>query len=267
MVKVNYHVHSTFSDGKASVSEIVREASLKGFGEIGFSEHLAMKPGSMKKLYYSIDPSMLGEYIEEIKKACEEYGLRVRAGLEVDYFPGSERMLNDLLESYELDFLMLSVHWIGELCIDCKKYRKVFEIAVKHEGFDKFYAKYLELLERAVETGMFDIVAHFDVPRNWGFKPSGMRERELSILEKVKSLNMAVEVSSKGLRNPVGEAYPTKRVFEACASIKIPIIFGTDAHSLEELDSHYGSILDYAKSAGYNEQALFEKRRMLLATF
>lgn len=268
MVKVNYHIHSTYSDGKATIEEYVQEAIRKRFDEIAFTEHLAIRPGSMKKMYYSIEPSKLGEYLEKVREFGKKFpSLRLKAGLEVDYFPDSDKLLGDILGSYDFDFLMGSVHWIGELCLDCTKLRKTFEAAVKEEGFDKFYVKYLELLGRTIETGLFDVVAHFDVARNWGFKPSDSSKREeLRVLEKVSELKMAVEVSSKGLRNPVNEAYPTRRVFEACGSMKIPITFGTDAHSLSEIDFMYDSIVEYARSMGYVEQVLFERRKLFFAS-
>ncbi|MEM2940970.1 MAG: histidinol-phosphatase [Thermoproteota archaeon] len=268
MVKVNYHIHSTYSDGKATIKDYVQEAIRKDFNEIAFTEHLAVRPGSMKKLYYSIEPSKLGEYLSEVREVGKQFPvLRLKAGLEVDYFPGSEKILRDILGSYDFDFLMGSVHWIGELCLDCTKFRKAFETAVKEEGFDGFYVKYLRLLGRAVETGLFNIIAHFDVARNWGFKPSdSLKKEELSVLEKVSELKIAVEVSSKGLRNPVNEAYPTRRVFEACASMKIPITLGTDAHSLSEIDFGYDSIVEYARNMGYVEQALFEHGKLFFAS-
>jgi len=265
MVKENYHIHSTYSDGKATIREYVEEAIKRGFEEIAFTEHLALKPGgSTRKLYYSMDASKLGDYIEEVRRVQEDFpGLKIKAGLEVDYFPGSESVLKDVLGSYSLDFTMLSIHWIGELCLDCTKYRRAFEVAVREEGFDKFYAKYLELLEKAVETGLFNAVAHFDVAKNWGFTPlRDFSKEESRILERVKELGMVVEVSSKGLRNPIGEPYPTRRILEACKSIGIPIILGTDAHNLGELDSDIEYIIDYARSVGYSQIAIFNKRKI-----
>ncbi len=268
MTKMNYHIHSNYSDGKATIRDYAKEAVNKVFDEIAFTEHLALRSGcSARKLYYSMDASKLGNYIEEIRMVQNDFSnLRIRAGLEVDYFPSSEPVLKEVLGSYDLDFSMLSVHWIGELCLDCIKYRRAFEVAVKEEGFDKFYAKYLELLEKAVETGLFNVVAHFDVAKNWGFKPSNdFTKKELRILEKVKDLGMAIEVSSKGLRNPINEPYPTRKIMEACASLNIPIVLGTDAHNLSELDYHINSIIDYARSAGYSQVAIFEKGKISYA--
>ncbi|MEM4228878.1 MAG: histidinol-phosphatase [Thermoproteota archaeon] len=268
MVKVNYHIHSTYSDGRATILEYVKEAVRKGFHEIAFTEHLAIRPGSMKKLYYSIDASKIGDYVEEVREAEKSFkGLKVKAGLEVDYFPGSESLLKDIFESNDLDFTMVSIHWIGEFCLDCVKYKKVFEIAVKEEGFDKFYSKYLRLLGEAVESGLFKVIAHFDVVRNWGFKTSSDFKRdELKILERAGILEMAVEVSSKGLRNPIKEPYPTRRILEYCGSLHIPITLGTDAHRLNEIDANYDSIVEYARSVGYSELATFNRGKLALVS-
>jgi histidinol-phosphatase (PHP family) len=269
MTKINYHIHSTYSDGRASILEYVEEAARKGFNEIAFTEHLAIRPGSMKKLYYSIDVSKIDDYVKEVREAEKSLkGLKVKAGLEVDYFPGSEPLLKDILGSNDLDFTMVSIHWIGEFCLDCVKYKKAFQIAVREEGFDKFYSKYLKLLGEAVESGLFNVIAHFDIAKNWGFKTSNdFKMDELMILEKASSLGMVVEVSSKGLRNPVNEPYPTRKILEYCSSIKIPITLGTDAHRLSEIDSNYDSIVEYAKTAGYSELATFDRRKLTLAPF
>ncbi|MEM2931038.1 MAG: histidinol-phosphatase [Thermoproteota archaeon] len=269
MVKVNYHIHSTYSDGRATILEYVEGAVRKGFHEIAFTEHLAIRPGSMKKLYYSIDASKIGDYVEEVRGAEKSFkGLKVKAGLEVDYFPGSESLLKDIFGSNDLDFTMVSIHWIGEFCLDCVKYKKAFEIAVKEEGFDKFYSKYLRLLREAVESGLFNVIAHFDIARNWGFKTSSDFKRdELTILERAGNLEMAVEVSSKGLRNPIKEPYPTRRILEYCGSLRIPITLGTDAHRLDEIDANYDSIVEYARSAGYSELATFNRGKLTFVSF
>ncbi len=268
MVKVNYHIHSTYSDGRATIMQYAEEAVRKGFHEIAFTEHLAIRPGSMKKLYYSIDASKIEDYVEDVKGAGRSFkGLKVKAGLEVDYFPGSGSLLKDILGSNDLDFTMVSIHWIGEFCLDCVKYKKAFEIAVKEEGFDKFYSKYLRLLGEAVESGLFNVIAHFDIARNWGFKTSSdFKMDELKILENASKLGMAVEVSSKGLRNPINEPYPARRILEYCSPLRIPITLGTDAHRLNEIDANYDSIVEYARSAGYSELAVFSRGKLTLVS-
>jgi histidinol-phosphatase (PHP family) len=209
MVKVNYHIHTNFSDGKTTMWEYTRLAVERGFDEIAFTDHLALRPGTFDVFNYSMNPQRLDEYLKTINEVTSD-ALRVRAGLEVDYIPGLEKELIDLLESYDFDLIIGSVHWVGDICVDCPSHRESLERLVESTGFDAFYSKYLRLLKMAVDTGLFNIVGHFDVARSWGFKPSDCNTEELKILERVKELGMVVEVSSKGLRQPLGEAYRSR---------------------------------------------------------
>ena len=45
-------------------------------------------------------------------------GLPVKLGLEVDYVPGLERETRELLAPYPWDYLLGSVHFIGERSVD-----------------------------------------------------------------------------------------------------------------------------------------------------
>ena len=45
-------------------------------------------------------------------------GLPVKLGLEVDYFPGIERELAELLEPYPWDYLLGSVHFVDGFAVD-----------------------------------------------------------------------------------------------------------------------------------------------------
>ena len=47
-MKTSYHVHSTYSDGKGSIEEIVRMAKKFYADEIGISDHLILYPDGRK---------------------------------------------------------------------------------------------------------------------------------------------------------------------------------------------------------------------------
>lgn len=107
--------------------------------------------------------------MEEVRRAGESStGLRIKAGLEVDYFPGSKPLLRDISESHDLDFTMMGIHWIVNSVWTVLSIGGLSRWLLKEDGFDKFYAKYLGLFEKAVESGLFNVIAHFDVVRNWG---------------------------------------------------------------------------------------------------
>ena len=48
MQKYTYHCHTTFSDGKSSIKEMLDQAVRLGFTEIGISDHLAVHKNFMQ---------------------------------------------------------------------------------------------------------------------------------------------------------------------------------------------------------------------------
>ena len=68
MIKSNYHVHSTYCDGKNTLEENVKEAIKLGFTSLGFSSH-TQPPFSN----YSMSHSMRDEYIKEIYNLKKKY--------------------------------------------------------------------------------------------------------------------------------------------------------------------------------------------------
>ncbi len=259
-VKINYHIHTTFSDGSSRMSDYCEAAARKGFEEIAFTDHLTVFPDGSSSSS-SLDRLRLENYVKEARMVSEKYGdrLTVRLGLEVDYIPGNEKFLEDMLGSYDFDFLMGSVHFVGGICIDSPRHRMLMEKEIGKNGFNKFYSAYMRLVGKAVETGLFNVVGHIDIVRIWGFTPSNGFLDEQNVLRLVKQHGMCIEVSSRGLRQPVNSIYPSQRIMRKASELEIPLTVGTDAHSVEEIDYAYDSLINYVKAFGYDSVAAISK--------
>ncbi|MGC8577674.1 MAG: histidinol-phosphatase HisJ [Thermoproteota archaeon] len=271
-MKVNYHIHTTFSDGTATPQEYIEKAIEKRFNEIAFTDHLTIFPRnknqevSLSTSKHILNLTKFEEYVSLIKQLQVKYSskISIKLGLEVDYFPESEKLIEEILGSYSYDFDLLigSVHFVKGICIDCSSQKFKVEEEVKKNGFDKFYSTYMSLVRKAVETGMFNIVGHMDIVRIWGYAPTNGAVEETKVLTSVKKQSMAVEVSSRGLRQPVRSLYPSSRIMQECKRLEVPVTIGTDAHSLEEIDYGYDAIVNYIKDFGYTKIATFNKGRL-----
>jgi histidinol-phosphatase (PHP family) len=263
-VRINYHIHTMFSDGSSSMLDYCEAAVRKGFEEIAFTDHLTVFPDGSSTAH-SLDWLRLENYVREAKMAREKYGgrLAVRLGLEVDYIPGNERFLENFLDSYDFDFIMGSVHFVGGICIDSPKHRILMEREIGSIGFNVFYSRYMHLVSKAVETGLFHVIGHIDIVRIWGFNPSNGVLDEQKVLNLVKQHEMCIEASSRGLRQPVNSIYPSHRIMRKARELEIPLTVGTDAHSVEEIDYAYDSLISYVKAFGYESIATLSKRRIL----
>ena len=82
---------------------------------------------------------------------------------------------------------------------------------------DELYELYLESLNKMVQSGIYDIVAHFDLMKKFNKRPND-REQYIDLAEKVinsiKKSGMALELNTAGLRKPVREIYPEKFILQ-----------------------------------------------------
>ncbi|MBO3799948.1 MAG: histidinol-phosphatase [Candidatus Brockarchaeota archaeon] len=263
-MKINYHIHTVFSDGSSSITDYCKTAIQRGFEEIAFTDHLTVFPDGSTETH-SLNTLKIEDYVREVKAASGKYRDRVtiRLGVEVDYIPGNEEIVERILKNYDFDLVIGSVHFVDSICIDSSRQRALVEKMVRENGFDSLYSKYLRLVGMAVETGFFDIVGHMDLVKIWGFTPADGFEDEQKALELIKERKLCLEVSSRGLRQPVSSIYPSPRILKRACELGIPITIGTDAHSIGEIDYAYNVLIEYIRTIGYEHITTFSKRRPL----
>lgn len=91
MYLADFHTHSTFSDGKLSIPELVDLFGNQGFGAIAITDHLCDEDGiigkSSRVLGASLTKATFPLYQEilksETERAWEQYGMRIIPGLEL----------------------------------------------------------------------------------------------------------------------------------------------------------------------------------------
>lgn len=100
-----FHVHTTWSDGSASIAEMARAASDAGFGYLGITEH------SRAATYAGgLDAGALARQSRELARARRQFGgVRILHGVEVDVMTDGSLDLDDRTLA-TLDFVIASVH-------------------------------------------------------------------------------------------------------------------------------------------------------------
>ena len=91
MFLADFHIHSTFSDGRMTISELVDFYGTRGFGSIAITDHLCEEEHWLGKsaqwLNKTLTRETFGEYIEtlgsESERAWEQYQMRVIPGFEI----------------------------------------------------------------------------------------------------------------------------------------------------------------------------------------
>ena len=70
----------------------------------------------------------------------------------------------------------------------------------------------------------------------------------------------AVEVSTAGLRKPVGEIYPARPFLEMCVEAGRPVALSSDAHTPNDLAFRYDDALELLDAVGIDALAVFDRR-------
>jgi histidinol-phosphatase (PHP family) len=129
---------------------------------------------------------------------------------------------------------------------------------------DKVWRRYFEMLGEAARSGMFDILAHPDLVKVWG-SGAPLPDRDPRFyyefaMDGIAESDVAIEVSTAGLRKPVGEIYPAPAFLEMCLEAGRPVALSSDAHVPDQLGYRYDDAVKLLGSLGVSEIADFEGR-------
>jgi histidinol-phosphatase (PHP family) len=261
----DYHVH-TFRCGHAGGESraYVFAAIAAGLAEIGFTDHIPLYflPEERRDPKLAMREDQFEEYVSEVRALAREFEGRiaVRLGLEADFAEGHEEELAKWLGRAEWDLVLGSVHWVAGGWIDAPGAPRRFET----EGTEPLYREYYRLLAKAAATGFFDVLTHFDLPKKFGHRPpEPVADAEERAVASAAAAGCAVEISSAGLRKPVGEIYPEGRLLRRLVSAGVPVTFSSDAHAPAEVGRGYGRTVEHARTAGAKEFVTFVRRRKI----
>ncbi|MDH3731421.1 MAG: histidinol-phosphatase HisJ family protein [Acidimicrobiia bacterium] len=284
----DYHVHlhehgpyrgvgvapGEYPDGH--IEAYVETALSQGVEEVGFTEHLYRCVESEPVLgEFWQDPPVawVGEQtrdfvLEDRTLSLDGYvdavlgskgaGLPVLLGLEVDFFPETIDAVLDLLAPYPWDFLIGSVHWIGAWSVDHSRAVAEFE----RRGVDQAYRDYFELETALAGSGTVDVLAHVDVVKKFGHRPSQEPiDSYRAVAAAAASSGTAVELNSNGLNVPVAEIYPAPAFLAEFFAAGVPITLGSDAHKPDEVGRGRAASIELARGVGYSERVRFAERK------
>lgn len=258
--RTDYHIHSLFSDGKAAPGDYIASAVVAGLKEIGFSEHLTL---FRESLNWSMTASDVEPYLKHINNLIRNVkDIKVRKGLEVDFFPGKEKEIWSLLKKTKLDYAIGSVHYLGDSTVDMGP--EFYD----GKNIDNLFETYFDQVTAAAASGLFDIIAHCDLIRIYGFKPSTDPEiLYRNLARSFKIHDVAFEINTNGRNRPVADFYPDRKYLTIFREENVPVCVNSDAHMPSRVAQYFDEAYELLKSAGYSEMAVFENRQRFMIPF
>ena len=259
---VDYHLHLRDDDGNIAhrvdaVGPFLETALARGVNEIAFTEHVYYfrqtaeiwdVPYLAERCVYDLDA-----YCDAVLEA-KRGGLPVKLGIEIDYVGERQQRLAELLEGYPWDFRLGSVHWLGGAAVDMSP--GAWEVMT----VDEIWQRYTGALCELAVSGAVEALAHADLPKIFGRRPEAPLLAALheQAAFAIAASGVAVEISTAGLRKPVGELYPDPAFLDACVGAGTPITLASDAHEPDLVGAEFQQALALARAAGCQTVTVFD---------
>src|ERR671921_763760 len=154
----DYHVHlrpdepDTGADRwfTAANAERYREAaSERGIAELGVSEHVYRFRQALEVWQHPFWRQWATDDLESYAGFVREE-TDLRLGVELDFVPGREDRLANLLEGFDWDYVVGSVHFVGDFAVDLDDEYDLWRRAASPE---EVWRRYFELVAEAARSG------------------------------------------------------------------------------------------------------------------
>jgi histidinol-phosphatase (PHP family) len=258
--KTDYHIHTTYSDGKEGPEACVAAAVKTGLREVGFSDHITPLDQKQK---WCMDYDMLPGYTEHILRLKKEHPeIAIRLGIELDYVPGKEKITEKIINGFPFDFIIGSVHYMGNETVDLGP---EFYIG---KNISMIYENYFNMVCEAASTGFFDVIGHPDLVRIHRFLPDNDISHLYTMMASSFEIHdIAFEVNTNGRNKPLHDFYPDRNYLPLFAGHGVPVCVNSDAHSPERIGQFFDEAYELLKRSGYSEMAVFKNRERYMIPF
>jgi len=268
----DYHLHLRTDEREntperfftpANVERYREAAEERGITELGVAEHIYRFTAALEiwqhPFWREYTHDDLDEYCGFVREETD-----LRLGIEMDFVPGREDQIANVLEAREWDYVVGSVHFLREHSLDTEEYG----IWGTGESPERIWRRYFETVAESARSGLYDIIGHPDLVKVWGKgapqPDTDLRRYYEPTVEAFLDAGVAVELSTAGWRKPVAEQYPSVPFLEMLVDAGCPLALSSDAHQPDQVGYEYERAVELLESLGVRELAVFEGRERRL---
>ena len=269
MVKINFHQHSTGSDGLLTPEQVVEEAIKSGITHICFTDHYPLPIGGKER--ESLKGKFEETYVKEVEKLKKEFSgkINIYFGAEFDWLEEYKDWTEKEIKKREYDFILGSVHYLpfddNYLIVPFSE-TDLKEACDKFGNYKEIIKEYYKQIRLMINSGLFDCASHLDLIKMlnkdsvlFSEKEDWYKKEVLETLDEVKKAGMCIEINASGWRRLINEQYPSEWILIEAKKRNIPITIGTDGHKF--VDTKLEEAFELARKVGYKSILIFENRK------
>ena len=265
MLKNNYHTHTKYcGHAKGDVEDYVKEALNLNMEELGISDHapIPLNHGMTKEeweenyCFENMDINTFDNLLKEIDNLKSKYSIKLYKGCESEYLYNNDDWYKGLRS--KLDYMILGIHFFNGEGRVLDTYKDI-----NYKNVDCYY----ECAKRAIETGLFDYLAHpdlylFDYKSINGKNEFDDKAKEicLKLIDLCVKHDIYFEINTNGLKYSKDKSnrelwlYPNIEFFKVVKEYmdknpnKLKLIIGADAHEPKALgNDNVKAVLEMVK--------------------
>jgi len=239
-MRADLHTHTTYSDGSALPS-MVRAAETAGLDALGLTDHCIVVDDAFgRRARYD-----LVETYRRRREAIDRFRDRTAVTLydaaEVSYVAGAEAETREFLEEAGFDYTIGSVHFAGEFGYSSRTYHTTDDDERRRAAV----ARYYDAVVGAVESGLFDVLGHLDLPERLpelrGYSTRADYER---VAEALAGSDVVPEVNAGRVHRSLGRVHPNPAMLASFRRRGVRFVLGSDSHRPEDLRRRVPTLRD-----------------------
>lgn len=231
----DFHTHSNYSDGDflERMLDVAETAGLEG---IGIADHCYVTDRDPFRDARARVGMNLDRTYDRRRRAIdalrEETDVRIYDAVEMDYDPRDVSEIRRFLEEADFEYAIGSVHRIDDVNIQV-------ESAVSNRSdaeLDAMVDEYFETLVELIESELFEIAAHLDLPeRTPSLRGRATEDHYRRVAEAFARSRTVPEVNAGRALSDAELVHPSPSFLQILRERGVPFTVGTDAHYPNEL--------------------------------
>lgn len=225
----NYHTHTKRCNHAVDEDEeYILNAINNGIKKLGFSEHIPLVREDGTESRYRLPISKCQDYFDNIKSLREKYlnKIDIIIGFEMEYYEEYFDVMLKTAKENGAEYLILGQHFYSA------EHKNGKHSLYKTTETKEELAIYVDVIIKAMKTGVFTYVAHPDII-NFTGKNSDYVSEMTRICQTSKELNIPLELNLLGIRE--NRIYPNNLFWKIAGKIGAPVVVGCDAHSANDV--------------------------------
>ena len=245
----DFHIHTNFSfDSKADMEKYIQTAIEKNMYSVCFTDHVDLNKNDDGYKFYNPQ-----KYFEDLNRLKEKYANQIKVYSGIEF--GEPHVYTEdfkYLSALPYDFIIGSVHWMGDM-FPCKEKYSAKE----------YFSVYWEEVMNTVKHGGFDSLGHVDFPKRYFGEMYYSEEKVREIFKLLLDKDMVIEINTSSLRKGLNETMPGREMlalYRDCGGKYVTI--GSDAHEEKDVGADNAFAKELVKEFELQE-VIYEKRNRI----